>query len=248
MAKAKIKKSDSKRKAPSRAKNQFYVIKTAQEARENLTNRLETVNKRFIEAPLKSGKALVRDLKKAPRKTVVDLFDDGKEYITDLNNDTLAKIDDMVKDGKSFLTKARKNPRKAVAELIDDGKNLVENLQDDTQDKMSDVADDYKSLMDGLGHDARLLMEGLLGRGKKAFDKVPGKKRVEREINRRIQELPALLNLPNQKEIDSIVRRVKNLHTKVEALKKANARFAMTVEETLPSHPEVEARSTAQAA
>jgi len=91
-------------------------------------------------------------------------------------------------------------------------------------------------------------MEGLLGRGKKAFDKVPGKKSVEKEINRRIQEFPALLNLPSQREIDSILRRVKNLHTKVEALKKANARFTMTVEETLPSHPKVEARSKAQAA
>ena len=78
-------------------------------------------------------------------------------------------------------------------------------------------------------------MEGLLGRSKKAFDKVPGKKRVEKEINRRIQELPALLNLPSQREIDSIVRRVKNLHTKVEALKKETVRSAMTVEETLPS-------------
>lgn len=213
----------AKAKETTKARTEFYVVKTVQEVKENLINKLETANKKFIETPLKSGKSIVCDLKKAPRKTVVDLFDDGKEYITDLNDEALAKIDDMVKDGKSFITKAKKSPRKAIAELIDDGKDLVEDLQDDAQDKLSDVTDDYKSILDGLSHDARLVVEGLMGRGKKAFDKVPGKKLVEKEINRRIQALPELFNLPNQKELKSLDQRIKKLNAKVAALNKAKA-------------------------
>ena len=132
-------------------------------------------------------------------------------------------MDDMVKDGKSFIVRAKKNPRKAIAELIDDGKELVGDLQDDTQDKLSDVADEYKSLMDGLSHDARLVVGGLLDRGKKIIDRVPGKKRLEKEISQRIQELLELFNLPSQKELDSLERRIKKLNTKVAALSKAKA-------------------------
>ncbi len=80
-----------------------------------------------------------------------------------------------------------------------------------------------KSLMDGLSHDARLIVEGILGRGKKVLDKVPGKKRVEKEISRRIRELPELLNLPSQKEIDTLEQRIKKLNAKVAALSKAKA-------------------------
>ena len=222
MAKAKKTKKVSKKKS-AQTKSRFYVVRTVQETKENLTQRLEAASEKLIETPLASGKKRVADFKKTPRKAIVELVDDGKEYLTDLNDEVLAKVDDMVKDGKSFLAKAKKNPRKAIAELIDDGKDLVEDLKDDTQDKVSNVADEYKSMLDGLSHDARLLAEMLLDRGQKAFDKVPGKKRVEKELGRRIEALFERYNLPSQKEIDLLESRIKKLNAKVTALSKVKA-------------------------
>ncbi len=56
MAQAKKSTTVSKKKTTSKAKPRFYVVQTVQEAKENLTQRLETASEKFIETPLKSGK------------------------------------------------------------------------------------------------------------------------------------------------------------------------------------------------
>lgn len=222
MAKAKTDRN-SKKKATSKSNSRFYVVKTVQETRQNLLSVLGEYNQKLIEEPLKSGKTLAHNLKKQPLKTVVDIFEDGNEYITDLNRETRAKVNGAVKESRSFLAKTGKNPRKTVSRLIDDGKELVEDLQNNARDKMAGVVDDYKSIVNGVGQDTRLIMVALVDGGKKAFDKVPGKQKLEKAISGQIQEIPALLNLPSQKEVDSIVRRLKKLNNKVETLSKAQA-------------------------
>ncbi|CAB5107118.1 hypothetical protein D3OALGB2SA_2194 [Olavius algarvensis associated proteobacterium Delta 3] len=212
-----------KKKATSKNDSRLYVVKTAQETKKNILNLLGEYNQKLIEEPMKSGKTLACNLKKQPLKTVADLFEDGNEYISDLNRETRAKVNGVVKESRSFIAKTGKNPRKTISGLIDDGKELVEDLQNNTRDKMAGVVDDYKSIVHGVSQDTRLIMEALVDGGKKAFDKVPGKQKVQKAISGQIQEIPSLLNLPSQKEVDSIVRRLKKLNTKVETLSKAQA-------------------------
>jgi hypothetical protein len=225
MAKAKTKRN-SKKNAPSKRSSRFYVVNTVQETRQNLVKVMGEYNKKLIDEPLKSGKTLARNLKKQPFKTVSALFVDGNEYIADLNKETLTKVNAFVKESRSLLVKTGKNPRKTLSGMIDDGMLRVEDLQNDLRDKMTEAVDDYKSVINGIGQDSRLILEAAVDGGKKAFDKVPGKQKLEKAISIRVQDLPALLNLPSQKEINRILRRLKNLDSKVEALSKAQTAAA----------------------
>jgi gas vesicle protein len=199
-------------------KSRFYVVKTVQETRMRVTDKLEDYGQIYMTQPIKSGKALVTDLKTAPRKTLSAWLDDGKETITDLNKETRSTVSGMIKDGKAFLTKAGKEPLKTLNGVLDDGKTRIEDLREDTRSRIADLKADTRSLLKGIGNDARLVVDEVVSGGRQALDKVPGKKKIEKEVRSRMQTLPAQFNLPSKKDIDGLARRINRLNKKVEAL------------------------------
>jgi len=220
MAQAKTKKGSKKK---STAKTRFYVVDTAVQTRRRVSDKLEDYNDTYISRPIRSGKAWVADLKKAPRQTLEGLLDDGKEMIMDLNEETRSTVDGMIKDGKAFLTKAGKAPRQTFNGVLDDGKSLIDDLRDDARSRMSDLKADARSLIKGIGKDAQLLVDEVVNGGRQALDKVPGKQKLEKEVRVRIRRLPAQFNLPSKKDIDGLARRVVALNKKVDALHRAVA-------------------------
>ena len=222
MAQAKTKRG-SKKKSPSKTKNRFYVVNALQEARTNLTGRLEDYNRNYVTAPINTGKTLVKDLKAKPRKTIVSLLDDGKARLTDLNKDARRRVDGLAKDGQTFLTKAGKAPLKTINELVDEGKEQIDSLRSRTRDRLEELAVDLKVMRAGVEKDSRMVIADVIDGGKKALDQVPGKQRIEKEISSRMQAIPAAFDLPSKKDIDALTRQVKNLNTKVNKLSKASA-------------------------
>jgi polyhydroxyalkanoate synthesis regulator phasin len=208
----------SQKKSTAKAKTRYYVVRTVEQARTDLTNRLEDYNRKYIVQPLETGKTFVQDLKAEPRKVVVNLFKDGKARITDLNKDAWTRVNGLAKDGRAFLTKAGKSPRETFNDLIDDGKEVVEDLRSSTRDKLTDLVDEAKRFLKGVEKDTYLVMADVIDGGKKALDQVPGKQRIEKEISSRMKTIPAKFNLPSKKDIDSLVSRVKQLNAKVDAL------------------------------
>ena len=219
MAAAKTKRG-SKGKAASKASNRFYVVKTVQDAKTRLTQKLEDYNDKFIAQPLKTGKTFATDLKAEPRKTAAKLVDDGKARITDLNKETRTRIETLAKDGKAFLTKAGKEPRKTITSLVDDGKDLVEELRHNTQEKIEGLSIDLKIFREGVAKDTRMVIDEVIDSGNKALNRVSVKQRIEKEISSRMETIPAKFNLPSKQDVDGLVRRVKELNTKVTALSK----------------------------
>ena len=220
MAKAKTSRGTRKK---STAPTRFYVVRTAQETRSRVADKLEDYSQTYFTRPIKSGKALVTDLKTAPRKTLSAWIDDGKNTITELNKETRATVDGMIKDSKAFLTKAGKEPRQTLNGVWDDGKARIEDLREDTRSRMADLKADTRSLLEGIGQDARLVVDEAVSGGRQALDKVPGKQKIEKELRSRIQTLPGQLNLPSKKDIDALSRRVSRLSKKVDALQKTVA-------------------------
>ena len=216
-------KSGSRKKTPSKTKTRYYVVKTFQEARTSLTDRLDDYNRKYITQPVETGKTFVEDLKAEPRKTVGNLFDDGKARITDLNKDAWSRVDDLAKNGQSFLTKAGKNPLKAFNALMDDGKELVQNMRSSTRDKFDELVVDLKLIKEGVEKDSRMVIDDVIDGSKKAIDHVPGKQRIEKEISSRMQAIPAAFDLPSKKDINALARQVKNLNTKVKKLSETHA-------------------------
>jgi polyhydroxyalkanoate synthesis regulator phasin len=214
---AQAKKSRGTRKKRT-TKTRFYVVKTVQETRSRITDKLEDYSQTYITRPIKSGKGMVTDLKVAPRKTLSTWLDDGKEKITDLNKETRSTVGGLIKDGKAFLTKAGKEPRQTLNGMFDDGKTRIEDLSEDTRSRMAELKADTRSLLAGIGKDARLVVDEVVSSGRQALDKIPGKKKIEKEVRSRIRALPAQFNLPSKKDIDGLARRVNRLNKKVEAL------------------------------
>ena len=220
MAKAKTSRTNRKKRTNQ---TKFYVIRTVQETRGRVADKLEDYSQTYIRRPLKNGKEMVTDLKAAPRKTLSAWLDESKTTITDLNKETRASIDDMIKDGKAFLTKAGKQPRQTLNGVLDDGKARLEDLRADTRSRLADLTADTRSVLEGVGKDARLVVDEVVSGGRQVLDKVPGKQRIEKELRSRIQTLPAQLNLPSKKDIDGLARRVNRLNKKIEALQQAVA-------------------------
>jgi len=166
MAQAKTSRGNRKKRT---AKTRFYVVKTVQETRSRVTDKLEDYSQTYITRPIKNGKALVTDLKAAPRKTLSAWLDDGKATITDLNKETRSTVDGMIKDGKAFLTKAGKEPRQTLNDVLDDGKARIEDLREDTRSRMADLKADTRSLIEGIGKDARLVVDEVVSGSRQAL-------------------------------------------------------------------------------
>lgn len=164
---AQAKKSRGTRKKRT-AKTRFYLVKTVQETRDRVTDKLEDYSQTYIEGPIKNGKALVRDLKKAPRKTLSAWMDDGKETIADLNKETRATVGGMIKDGKAFLTKAGQKPRQTLNDVLDDGKAKIDDLSEDTRNRMADLKAGTRSFLEGIGKDARLVVDEVVSGSRQA--------------------------------------------------------------------------------
>ena len=163
MAQAKKSRRTQKKTA---AQTRFYLVKTVQETRERVTDKLEDYSQTYIERPIKTGKTLIKDLKKAPRKTLSAWIDDGKETIADLNKETRTTVSGMIKDGKAFFAKAGKEPRQTLNEVLDDGKAKIEDLSEDTRSRMVDLKAETRSFLEGIGNDARLVVDEVVYGGR----------------------------------------------------------------------------------
>jgi hypothetical protein len=222
MTQAKTRRGTQK-KGASKTKNRFYVVNKLQQARENLTGRLEDYNRKYVAQPIQTGKTFVHDLKAEPRQTVANLVDDGKARITDLNKDARRRVDGLTKDGQAFLSKAGKNPMKTLNDLMGEGKTRIEEWRSSTRHKLEDLGVDFKILREGVEKDVRMVIADVIDGSKKALDQVPGKQRLEKEISSRMQAIPAAFDLPSKKDIKALKRQVKTLNTKVNKLSKTSA-------------------------
>jgi polyhydroxyalkanoate synthesis regulator phasin len=216
-------KQKNKPSATKKNHSRFYIVKSVQETKKDLTDKINAYNETYVVKPIEKGKSFAADLKKTPRKTIESLADESREMVTDMKNEGVKKFNGLVDDSKSLLTKARKAPRDTAQELIKDGKSRVRGIGKDGKEMIDSLIDDTKAFLKGIENDARIVLDDIIDESKKRLDDIPGKKRLEKEINARMAKIPAQFNLPSKKDIDQLTRRVNLLKTKVEELSKTCA-------------------------
>lgn len=173
------------------------------------------------------AKAKKDSKKKSTTKTrfyVVDTAQRIRRRVSDKledYNDTY--ITRPIKSGRSWVADLKKAPRQALEGLLDDGKSLIEDLRDEARSRMADVKADARTLIKGIEKDARLVVDEVVSGGRQALDRVPVKRKIEKEVRVRIRRLPAQFNLPSKKDVDGLARRVGTLNKKVDALHRAVA-------------------------
>jgi len=220
MAQAKTQKG---RKKKTTTKNRFYVVDTVQRTRRRVSDKLEDYSDTYISRPIRSGQARIADLRQAPRKTLSGWLDGGKERISELNQETRSTVGKVIREGKAFLTKAGKAPRQTLNGVLDDGKTRVDDLREDARNRMAELKAETRSFIEGIGKDAQLVMDDVITGSRQVLDKVPGKQKIEKAVRIRMRTLPAQLNLPSKKDIDSLARRVGTLNKKVDELHRSVA-------------------------
>jgi polyhydroxyalkanoate synthesis regulator phasin len=199
----------TKNHTQKKASSRYYVVRSIQDARKHMTERVEKYHQEFIKDPIQSGKEVVEDFKDDPRKAMDKLVDDSRKFMGDLKKDSKKKVNGIVADGRKFYKKAKKNPRKTFNNMLDDGRDFAE-----------DLLEDGKAFVKEIEKDVRIVMEEMTDSGKKALDSLPGKKKLQRTLENRMASLPKQFNMPTRKEINRLMGRLEDLSTKINALDK----------------------------
>ena len=215
MAKAK----KSTKKAVKKTKSQFYVVRTAREAGDNLTDMVKDYNEKYLEKPFKAGKEFFEDVRKDPSKVFDGLVDDGRDFVKGVRKDAQK----TVKDGKKLVKDLSKDPRKVIDSFVDDAKEYVGDVRKDARKTMEGFVDNGKEFFEGAEKDARKVIDDFLDSGKKAFKKFPMVETVEKKVNSGMKAVPSQLNLPSKKDLEKLTSSVKALNNKVEHLSKQYA-------------------------
>ncbi|MDJ0816213.1 MAG: hypothetical protein QNJ58_08405 [Desulfobacterales bacterium] len=209
----------STKKAVKQTKSQFYVVRTAREAGENLTDKVKDYNEKYVNQPFKAGKEFIEDVRKDPRKVYDGLVDDGLDLVKGVRKDAQK----TVKDGKKFVKDLRKDPRKVLDDVVDDARGYVGDVRKDVRKTMDGFVDNGKEFLEGVQNDARKVLDDFLDSGKKTIEKIPVVKTVEKKLNSSMKAVPSHLNLPSKKDIEKLTRSVKALNNKVDNLSKQYA-------------------------
>ena len=209
----------STKKAVKQTKSQFYVVRTAREAGENLTDKVKDYNEKYVNQPFKAGKEFIEDVRKDPRKVYDGLVDDGLDLVKGVRKDAQK----TVKDGKKFVKDLRKDPRKVLDDVVDDARGYVGDVRKDVRKTMDGFVDNGKEFLEGVQSDARKVLDDFLDSGKKTIEKIPVVKTVEKKLNSSMKAVPSHLNLPSKKDIEKLTRSVKALNNKVDNLSKQYA-------------------------
>ena len=193
-----------------KAASRFYIVRSIQDVRKNVTDRVEKYHQEFIKDPIQSGKEIVEDFRDNPRKAMDTLVEDSRTFVGDLRKEARKKVDNVVTDGKKLVKEARKNPRKTFTGMVDD-----------SRDKAEELVEDGKSFMRGFEKDARIVLDEMMDNGKKALDNLPGRRKFQQEIEKRIKSLPQQFNMPSKHDINLLTGRLEALSVKVDNLGKA---------------------------
>ena len=128
-------------------------------------------------------------------------------YVVDTAQRIRRRVSDKLEDyNDTYITRPIKSGRSWVADL-----------------KKAPRKADARTLIKGIEKDARLVVDEVVSGGRQALDRVPVKRKIEKEVRVRIRRLPAQFNLPSKKDVDGLARRVGTLNKKVDALHRAVA-------------------------
>ena len=176
----------------------FHTVRSLRKTKDNWLETVKEYNEKYITKPFEKSKDFVTGMQKDPAKTVNDIYYGGKAFVKDL----------------------RKDPKKAWNSLLESSKDLAGGTREDVQKIVDNMVEGTKDFYTGVEKDTQKILDDLLGKGKEITRRIPGKKTLEKGINRRLESVPDRLNLPSKKEMEKLSKTVRTLNTKLNALSK----------------------------
>ena len=102
----------TKRQTRKKAVSRFYVVRSIQDARKNMTERVENYHQELIKDSIQSGKDVIEDFRNDPRKAMDSLVDDSQRFVGGLKKDTKKKSMALLPTAGSFIKRPVKTPVK----------------------------------------------------------------------------------------------------------------------------------------
>ena len=198
--------------APSR----FQTLNTLHDTRESLKKSVFDYNEKLIKKPVDAGRQFVKELQNDPLKKIDGVIEESTKAVKTFKDDSRKRMDEVKTKSKEISAKLKKSPSKYVGEMVSDVKR-------DTEKSFSKYSEDRKKFVDAVEKDLTLIRDDVVDAGKKALDKLPMKKSIEKKMNTTFEKFPSMLNLPSKKELEALIKEVDTVSRKVDSLSKQTA-------------------------
>lgn len=200
---------DKKQEKESR----YQTINTICETRESFKKRVDSYNSKYIRKPVEVGRGFVKELQDDPLKRIDTLIEDSTKAVKKLKTDSRKRYEDIRTKSKEISGKVKDSPFKYMGKVVKDAKG-------DTDKKLEKYKESRTKFLNGVEKDVAVIRKDIWDAGKKALDKVPVKKSVEKRLNATIEKVPSMLNLPSKKEVEELIKGLDNVSKKVDSLGK----------------------------
>jgi hypothetical protein len=207
--------TNSSRKTSPKKASRYYLVRTIDQAGNAVAESVDNTRQKLVVEPLTQSKALIADLRKAPRKTVTGWVNEGKDTIREMRTTATDRLGNALRGGE----KALKNPRRTVAGIVEDGKTAWSDLKADGRKTIDGFTQSGRTLLQGLETDIRLVVSEAKEAGKTAAKKIDIRESVQDRLNQSMQRVPQVLNLPSRREIEALNGSMAEVVAQVESIK-----------------------------
>ncbi|MBF0574021.1 MAG: hypothetical protein HQK69_09725, partial [Desulfamplus sp.] len=202
--------------------SKYYTLKAVQETRESIKKRLDVYNDKYVKKTVDVSREFIKELNEDPLKKIDAIIDNSTKAAKTFKEDSLKKYEEL-KDkanelkGKTteFKERLKNSPLKAMEEIVKDAKT-------DATKKLEEYKDEYKKnskvIFEKIEKDAKTAKQDIIDASKKMLDKIEIKKVIEEKLTSTVEKFPSMLNLPSKKEVEDLIKGIDSVNRKVDSL------------------------------
>ncbi|MBF0376930.1 MAG: hypothetical protein HQK72_05560 [Desulfamplus sp.] len=208
----------------TKCESKYYTLKAVQETRESIKKRLNVYNEKYVKKTVAVSREFIKELNEDPLKKIDAIIDNGTKAAKSLKDDSIKKYDELrdktkeLKDKtKELRDKLKNSPLKAMEEIVKDVKN-------DATKKFEGYKEEYKknrkNVIEKIEKDAETAKQDIIDASKKVLDKIELKRVIEEKLTSTVEKFPSMLNLPSKKEVEDLIKGIDSVNRKVDSLSK----------------------------
>lgn len=202
--------------------SKYHTLNAIRETRETIKKRLDEYNEKYLKKTVENGRDFIKELNNEPLKKIDQLIDNGTKAAKNLKSDSIKKYDELKDRTKELKEKTREFTAKIKGSPFKAMGDMVKEAKEDVSKKIDKYSAEYKEtrkkVVENIEKDAEIIKQDMIDAGKKAIDKIGIKKSIEDKFSSTIEKFPSMLNLPSKKEVEELIKGIDSVNRKVDHL------------------------------
>ncbi len=202
--------------------SKYHTLNAIRETRETIKKRLDEYNEKYLKKTVENGRDFIKELNNEPLKKIDQLIDNGTKAAKNLKSDSIKKYDELKDRTKELKEKTREFTAKIKGSPFKAMGDMVKEAKEDVSKKIDKYSAEYKEtrkkVVEHIEKDAEIIKQDMIDAGKKAIDKIGIKKSIEDKLSSTIEKFPSMLNLPSKKEVEELIKGIDSVNRKVDHL------------------------------